>query len=100
MDVYDFIIQGEHKAYLTGELTATVYKPGGKYAYLPWGAAKGFAAEKDGWMLEYGRGVIPFALSYALFAGIFVTVDMIPWLTYSVIVAKNILYNLFVNRKI
>eukprot|EP01113_Clastostelium_recurvatum_P037657 TRINITY_DN552_c0_g1_i1.p2 TRINITY_DN552_c0_g1~~TRINITY_DN552_c0_g1_i1.p2 ORF type:complete len:235 (+),score=67.12 TRINITY_DN552_c0_g1_i1:102-806(+) len=99
MDVYDFMIQGETKTYHAAELTCTVFKAG-EYSLLKHFNAKGYCCEKDSWMLEYGRGVIPFAVFYFLCASVFVTFDIIPWLTSVISVGKRVAYNLLVNRKI
>jgi len=99
MDVYDFMIQGETKTYHAGELVCTTYKAG-DYSLLKALNSKGYCCEKDGWMVEYARGFIPYGLPYFLCSSIFVTVDIIPWLTAVWRVGRNMVYNMIVKRKI
>ena len=72
MDVYDFLLTGELRGFTEGLFhEPTVTRPG-ELALLHRGSAKGFALTAGTWVLEYGRGVVPaslpFALCYALFA--------------------------------
>jgi C-8 sterol isomerase len=99
MDVYDFMIQGETKTYFAGEFKATTYKAG-EYSILPMLSSKGYCCEGDSWMVEYARGVIALGLPYFICSSFFVTVDLVPWAKTVYIVAKNILYNIIVNRKL
>lgn len=99
MDVYDFMIQGETKTYFPGEFKATTFKAG-EYSVLPAMSSKGYCCEKDAWMVEYARGVIALGLPYFICSSLFVTVDLVPWATTVYVVAKNIIYNIIVNRKI
>jgi len=99
MDVYDFMIQGTTKTYHAGEIVSRTYKPG-EYSFLEHFKAKGYCCDTDSWMLEYGRGVIPLALPYFLCASIFVTFDIIPWLTSLFNVGTTVAWNLLVKRKI
>ncbi|KYR00029.1 C-8 sterol isomerase [Tieghemostelium lacteum] len=99
MGVWDFMIQGETKTYFPGEFKPKVW-PAGQYSYLPPYTAKGYCCEKESYMVEYGRGVIPLALPYFLFSSIFVTLDIIPWLTACYRVGTQVVKNLLLNRKI
>eukprot|EP01132_Coremiostelium_polycephalum_P009127 gene9127-11183_t len=99
MDVYDFMIKGETKTFFAGEFEARVFKAG-EYSLLPRGVAKGYCCERNSWMLEYGRGIIPLALPYFLFSSIFVTLDIIPWLTAVYHVGYQVTKNLLLRRKI
>ncbi|GAM26534.1 hypothetical protein SAMD00019534_097090 [Acytostelium subglobosum LB1] len=99
MDVYDFMIQGETKTYFPGEFTPKVFKAG-TYSYLPRLVAKGYCCERESYMVEYGRGIIPLALPYFLFSSIFVTLDIIPWLTACYHVGYQVTKNLLLRRKI
>eukprot|EP01133_Synstelium_polycarpum_P003502 gene3502-4001_t len=99
MDVYDFMIQGETRTYFPGEFKPRVF-PAGEYSYLPKLVAKGYCCERESYMLEYGRGIIPLALPYFLFSSIFVTLDIIPWLTAVYRVGTQVTLNLLFKRKI
>ena len=71
MDVYDFMMAGELSDFNDVSFwEPTVTRPG-ELALLKRGKAKGFKLTPGSWMLEYGRGIIPaslpFALAYALF---------------------------------
>ncbi|EFA86438.1 C-8 sterol isomerase [Heterostelium album PN500] len=99
MDVYDFMIQGETKTYFPGEFKPRVFKAG-EYSFLPHFVAKGYCCERESYMLEYGRGVIPLALPYFLFSSIFVTLDILPWLTACFTVGTQVTKNLLFRRKI
>eukprot|EP01112_Ceratiomyxa_fruticulosa_P003107 TRINITY_DN134_c0_g1_i3.p1 TRINITY_DN134_c0_g1~~TRINITY_DN134_c0_g1_i3.p1 ORF type:complete len:225 (+),score=36.53 TRINITY_DN134_c0_g1_i3:794-1468(+) len=99
MDVYDFMIQGTTKTYHAGDLVSRTYKAG-EYSFLEHLNAKGYCCDSDSWMLEYGRGVIPLALPYFLCASVFVTFDIIPWLTACFNVGKTVVWNLLFKRKI
>jgi C-8 sterol isomerase len=72
MDVYDFLLTGELCGFTESDVHAPTITAPGEVALLRRGAAKGFTLTAGSWVLEYGRGVIPaslpFALSYALFA--------------------------------
>ena len=94
MDVYDFVLAGEHCDFSeTSFHEPTITRPG-EVTLLRRGTAKGFKLAAGSWVLEYGRGVIPaslpFALSYALF-GCFepVTVAKTCWL-YGRLVIKEL----------
>lgn len=99
MDVYDFMIQGETKTYFPGDFTPNVFKAG-TYSHLPHFVAKGYCCEKESYMLEYGRGIIPLALAYFLFSSIFVTLDIIPWLTAFYEVGCQVTKHLLLRRKV
>ncbi|EGG16284.1 C-8 sterol isomerase [Cavenderia fasciculata] len=99
MDVYDFMIKGETKTYFPGEFAPRVF-PAGEYSYLPRLVAKGYCCEPESYMLEYGRGIIPLALPYFLCSSIFVTLDIVPWLTACYRVGYQVTKNLLFRRKI
>src|SRR5437868_2362599 len=94
MDIYDYLLMGELRAF-TEQLfhEPSITRPG-ELALLRRGSAKGFTLSAGSWMLEYGRGVIPaslpFALGYALFACFEpVTVAKTMW-QYSRLVLKEL----------
>ena len=77
MDVYDFMLSGELSAFTdTAFQTPTVTRPG-ELALLPWGKAKGFRLTDGSWMLEYGRGIIPASLPFALGDAFFSSFDLV-----------------------
>ncbi|EGC32603.1 hypothetical protein DICPUDRAFT_155426 [Dictyostelium purpureum] len=99
MDVYDFMIQGETKQFFPGYFKPINF-PAGQYSYLPMMVAKGYCCERESYMLEYGRGIIPLALPYFLCSSIFVTLDIIPWLQAVYFVGWEVTKNLLFRRKI
>ncbi|KAK5575440.1 hypothetical protein RB653_006573 [Dictyostelium firmibasis] len=99
MDVYDFMIQGTTKQFFPGKFQSIDF-PAGKFSYLPMMVAKGYCCEPNSWMLEYGRGVIPLALPYFLFSSIFVTLDIVPWISAVFYVGREVTKNLLIRRKI
>jgi C-8 sterol isomerase len=94
MDVYDYLLTGELRGFTEESFHEPAITQPGELALLRRGTAKGFTLTAGSWVLEYGRGVIPaslpFALSYALFACFEpVTVVKTIWL-YSWLVLKEL----------
>jgi C-8 sterol isomerase len=94
MDVYDFMLAGELSAY-----TETTFRTPGLYragdlAFLKKWQVKCFTLTPGSWMLEYGRGIIPASLPFALGDALFSCVDLITigktlW-SYSKLVLKEL----------
>ncbi|MBM4072000.1 MAG: hypothetical protein FJ271_24205 [Planctomycetes bacterium] len=76
MDVYDFFLSGELVAYNETNFLAPVYTRPGEMALLRRGKVKGFKLSEGSWMLEYGRGIIPASLPFALGDAIFSCFDI------------------------
>jgi C-8 sterol isomerase len=95
MDVYDFMLSGEMWTYTEDHFHDRIVTLPGDYVVLKWGRVKGFRLPDAAWMLEYGRGVIPaslpFALSDALISCLdFPTIGKTMWL-YGKLVCKELL---------
>lgn len=94
MDVYDFLLAGEHWTFdETNYREPTVIKPG-DLSYLPWGRAQSFRLFEGSWVMEYGRGFVPASLPFTLidtlFRGFeFVTFGKTVW-QYSKLVAGEL----------
>jgi len=66
LDIWDVVLSGEMRTYQEDSpLTCSVYGPG-DLALLRRGRVKGVTFSRDNWMLEYGRGIIPTSLPFAL----------------------------------
>lgn len=76
MDVYDFFLSGELVAYNETSFLAPVFTRPGELALLRRGKVKGFKLAEGSWMLEYGRGIIPASLPFALGDAIFSCFDI------------------------
>jgi C-8 sterol isomerase len=75
MDIYDFQISGETWTYTEDAwFERKVIKPG-EMMHLKRGQVKGFRLPEGGWMLEYGRGIVPMALPLALGDSVFSCMD-------------------------
>lgn len=75
MDIYDFQIAGESWIYTEEHLADPVKCKPGDYMFLRKGQVKGFRIFEGGWMLEYGRGIVPMALPLALGDSVFSCMD-------------------------
>jgi hypothetical protein len=66
LDIWDVVLEGEMRTYEEDSpLQCNVYGPG-DLALLRRGRVKGVTFSRDNWMLEYGRGLIPTSLPFAL----------------------------------
>jgi hypothetical protein len=75
MDIYDFQILGETWTYTEETwFERKVIRPG-DMMHLKRGHVKGFRLPEAGWMLEYGRGIVPMALPLALGDSVFSCMD-------------------------
>lgn len=77
MDVYDFFLSGELVAYTEKNFLEPVLTRPGELALLRRGQVKGFKLSEGSWMLEYGRGIIPASLPFALGDAIFSCFDLV-----------------------
>jgi C-8 sterol isomerase len=76
LDIYDVVLAGEMWTYTEESFAEkVVYKPG-DMALLPKGQVKGFRFPEGGWLLEYGRGLVPTSLPVALGDSIFSAMDL------------------------
>lgn len=66
MDVYDIVLSGEMWTYTEQQFHERLVTRPGEMALLRRGEVKGFKLAEDTWMLEYGRGVIPASLPFAI----------------------------------
>jgi hypothetical protein len=76
MDVYDFLLSGELSAFTEKACDQPVFTRPGELALLRQGHVKGFKLTEGSWMLEYGRGVIPASLPFALGDALFSSFDL------------------------
>lgn len=76
MDVYDFLLSGELAAYTEQNVFEPAITRPGELALLRRGQVKGFKLAEGSWMLEYGRGIIPASLPFALGDAIFSCFDL------------------------
>lgn len=75
MDVWDFMLDGEMRTSLEGELESHVYRPG-DIGFLPRGKVKQYVIPESGYMLEYGRGNVVSGLFNGVIApAIFINQD-------------------------
>jgi hypothetical protein len=63
IEVHDFVLTGEYKNQLEGTTVAETHKPGDR-VYLPSMKTCFFCVPNEVWMLEYGRGFLPFSLAF------------------------------------
>jgi C-8 sterol isomerase len=94
MDVYDFMLSGELASYTQSAFGAAAHYRAGDLAFLKKWQVKCFTLTPGSWMLEYGRGVIPASLPFALGDALFSCVDLITisktlWL-YTRLVVKEL----------
>jgi hypothetical protein len=75
MDIHDFQLAGEMWTYTEDRVGERVVTRAGDSTLLPRGRAKAFRLLEDGWMLEYGRGLVPMALPLALGDSVFSCMD-------------------------
>lgn len=74
-EFWDFMMDGEMRAFVEGDLEHQVYLAGDA-AHLAKGQVKGYRIVDNGWMLEYGRGNIVSLFSFGVIApAMFVTLD-------------------------
>ena len=75
MDIYDFQLAGEMWTYTEDRVGERQVTRPGECAVLARGRVKAFRIVEDGWMLEYGRGLVPLALPIALGDAVFSCMD-------------------------
>jgi C-8 sterol isomerase len=66
MDVYDILLSGEMWTYTEKQFHQRIVTRPGEMALLRRGEVKGFRLAEGSWVLEYGRGVVPASLPFAL----------------------------------
>jgi hypothetical protein len=92
--IHDFILSGEMWTYTEDNVAERVVHKAGERAYLAPDQIKGFGISAGCWMLEYGRGVIPTTLPFALADSLFSMMDVKTiWKTlrrYGRLVAKEL----------
>ena len=74
-DDYFMVLEGEQWAYVPGERTRRVYRPGDLH-HLPRGMAGGYRFPDACWALEYARGSILSMLPFGLADGLSSTLDL------------------------
>jgi C-8 sterol isomerase len=75
MDVWDFMLDGEMRTSLEGELESHVYRPG-EVGFLPRGNVKHYVIRDSTYMLEYGRGNVASGLINGVIApAVFINQD-------------------------
>ncbi len=75
IEIWDAMISGEMwTAMIDRPFHKEIYRPG-DLAYLPKGKVKAWGVSEDGWMLEYGRGLIPTALPVGVGDSVFSAMD-------------------------
>lgn len=74
-DDYFMILEGEQWAYVPGELTRRVFRPGDLH-HLPRGEAGGYRFPDACWALEYARGSIASMLPFGLADTLSSTLDL------------------------
>jgi hypothetical protein len=72
--VHDFMLEGEMRAYVEGDIDQTIFRPG-DHATLGFRSAKGYRICEDTWMLEYARGCIPLMLPAGVWDNLFSNLD-------------------------
>eukprot|EP01114_Cavostelium_apophysatum_P018146 TRINITY_DN5550_c0_g1_i1.p1 TRINITY_DN5550_c0_g1~~TRINITY_DN5550_c0_g1_i1.p1 ORF type:complete len:220 (+),score=38.43 TRINITY_DN5550_c0_g1_i1:79-738(+) len=99
LEVFDFVMEGEYSNQyeLTTELHT--YKPGDR-SYLPSMKSCVFCVKDHVWMLEYGRGLLPFSLPFQMMGTLFTTLDYTSMFRMQLTYAKYLLYELTCNWKI
>lgn len=75
LDIYDVVMAGEMWTYTEDRWAERVVTRPGEMAYLRRGGAKGYRLPEGGWMLEYGRGLVPTALPVGLMDSIMSGID-------------------------
>ena len=70
-EIYDFVLDGEVWCFEEGAFEREVYKPGDVFYHNGRGRPRGYRIKDHAWMLEYGRGRIPFMLPFGLADAIF-----------------------------
>ena len=75
MDIYDFQLAGEMWTYTEDRVGERQVTRAGDKAVLRRSQVKSFRIVEDGWMLEYGRGLVPLALPLALGDAVFSCMD-------------------------
>ncbi len=75
MEIWDSMISGEMWTVLEDDpFSKETFRPG-DLAFLPKGKVKLWGVSEDGWMLEYGRGLIPTALPVGVGDAVFSAMD-------------------------
>jgi C-8 sterol isomerase len=77
MDVYDFMLEGELSAFTEEHFQEPIITRPGELALLRRRHAKGFKLTQGSWVLEYGRGLIPASLPFALGDAFFSCFDLV-----------------------
>jgi C-8 sterol isomerase len=77
MDVYDFMLAGELSAFNERCFRDLMVTTPGELALLRRGQVKGFKLTEGSWLLEYGRGIIPASLPFALGDAFFSCFDLV-----------------------
>jgi C-8 sterol isomerase len=73
-EVHQFVLDGELWCYDEGEHDRRVLKAGDHTLLRP-SVARGYCIPDHAWMLEYGRGLIPSMMPFALAGSMFVSLD-------------------------
>jgi hypothetical protein len=76
MDVFDFMLSGDLAAYTDEGFREPATYRAGDLAFLKRWQVKYFTLTSGSWMLEYGRGIIPASLPFALGDALFSCVDV------------------------
>lgn len=82
-EITDWMLTGEYRQWPEGSFSAEVHKPGDVIVHKRWEAA-GVHWGAGTWMLEYGRGVLPSTLPFALADTVLSSLDVLTvWKTLS-----------------
>ncbi|KAL0482751.1 hypothetical protein AKO1_014260 [Acrasis kona] len=101
MDVFDYIISGDHLTYAAGDLHATRHAPG-EMTVLPRGESIIYQSAPHTYMVEYGRGFpgVLSAIFYPLLSALFQTLDFYTFAKQMYIVGSMVVNELIYNNKI
>ena len=66
IEVWDTVVRGKMWTFTEDNPLHLVTDEPGAHAYLPWLRSKGWGLTQDGWLLEYGRGILPAALPFGI----------------------------------
>eukprot|EP00042_Codosiga_hollandica_P008571 m.19637 g.19637 ORF g.19637 m.19637 type:complete len:213 (+) comp31225_c0_seq1:3-641(+) len=93
-DIYDTILTGTFRQWKEGAVRSQLYYPGTTLHHARWEATS-VQWTANTWMLEYGRGLIPSTMPFALSDSFFSTQDLITvaktFRLYGVAVTKELL---------
>jgi len=99
LEVFDFVMDGEyfHQLELTTDAVCT---RAGEASYLGPMESCTFCIKDHAWMLEYGRGMLPFSLPFQMTGTFFSSLDFISMLRLQSQYAFYLFYELLINRKL